>query len=88
MGGFISADGFSTSGTGNFTIGLSEDREITVDGRNAKVHFGTRESESQSVITMTITPEPAPTPEPGTLALAGIGIAGPCGFRISRRIAA
>ena len=85
-GGFISADGFSTSGTGNFTIGLSEEREITVDGRNAKVHFGTRESESQSVITMTITPEPAPTPEPGTLALAGI--AGPCGFRIRRRIAA
>ena len=85
VGGTISADGAFDSGTGNFTIGLSEGRELDVDGRKAHVYFGTRESESQSVITMTITPEPVPTPEPTTLALAGIGIAGLLGFRLRRR---
>ena len=79
LGGNISASGVFSTGTGNFTLGLSEDREITVDGRKANVHFGTRESESQAVITMTITPEPAPTPSrrpwrsPGSASPASAG---------------
>ena len=82
--GTISADGAFTSGTGNFLIGLSEDRDLLVGSQHARLDFGTRGSESASYIEMTITPIPpvAETPEPATLALAGLGIAGVLGARL------
>lgn len=86
--GTISADGAFTSGTGNFLIGLSEDRDLLVGGQHARLNFGTHSSESASYIEMTITPTPpvAETPEPATLALAGLGIAGVLGARLRRRL--
>ena len=84
--GSIFADGAFSSGTGNFTLGLSADRDLVVGDQRAHLHFGTRSSESQSVITMTITPEPLSTPEPATLALAKIGFAGLVITRLRRRI--
>lgn len=84
VGGDISAMGVFTSGTGNFTLGLSGDRELVVGNQRAKLQFGIRESESQSTITMTITPELSPAPEPATLALAGIGFAGVLVTRLRR----
>ena len=88
IGGDIYADGVFTSGTGNFTLGLSGDRELVVGNQRAKLQFGIRESESHSVITMTITRDVSPTPEPATLALAGIGFAGVLVTRLRRRIIA
>ena len=88
LGGTISADGVFSTGTGNFTLGLTDQPGLYLEGIDARLQFGVRESESQSVITMTITPEPAPTPEPATLALAGIGLAGLLGYRVRRRITA
>ena len=85
--GTISADGAFTSGTGNFLIGLSEDRDLTVGAERARVHFGSRGSESASHIEMTVTPI-TDTPEPATLALAGLGIAGVLGARLRRRLRA
>ncbi len=86
--GTIFADGAFTSGTGNFTLGLSEDRELVVGNQRAKLQFGTRSSESATHIIMTVTPLAplSPTPEPATLALAGIGFAGVLITRLRRRI--
>lgn len=85
--GTISADGAFSSGTGNFTIGLDEERELDIAGQRARLVFGVRESESASTIEWTVTPEAAKTPEPATLVLAGLGFAGVLGARFRRRIA-
>ena len=86
VGGDISAMGVFGSGSGNFTLGLSEERDLVVGNQRAKLQFGIRESESQSTITMTVTPLAplSPTPEPATLALAGIGFAGLLVTRLRR----
>ncbi len=81
--GRINAGGFFTTGTGNFTIGLDETREVEVEGQRARVHFGVRESESFSAIELTVTR--LETPEPTTFALCGIGLAAAVISRFKRR---
>jgi hypothetical protein len=81
--GTIRASGVFTSGTGNFTLGLSGSEAVSVGGRRAMVTFGTRESESVNRVVFQLDAMPTTdTPEPGTLALAGAGLIGLVGWRV------
>jgi len=83
--GYIHAAGLTT-GTGNFTIGLSGYQEVTVGGRRARVGFAASESESVNRVAFEVTElSPSETPEPGTLMLGGIALAGGIGAWLRRR---
>lgn len=84
--GSISAGGFFTTGTGNFSIGFEGMQDVILGDRIARVTFGTRESESANRVTFMVEDAgPVQSPEPATFVLAGIGLAGVIGTGVARR---
>ncbi len=86
--GTLTADGLSTTGTGNYFIALDHTEAVNLDGRFAHIRFEGVNTESGARIEMSVSEiayNAPQVPEPGTLILGGIAAVGGLGAWLKKR---